>query len=619
MKKIFLTFAIALNSAIACASDTIPTPDKIPCAAADRQDSQVPDRVHLSGMIGVRIQNNAVNRLLAMDVDRLLEGYRKRPGRQAWDGEHVGKWLHAATLAWVYTGDSALRAKLDNVVKELIKCQLDDGYLGTYLPAKRWIEWDVWAHKYNLIGLLTYIRYTGDRTPLPACRKMGDLLCNTFGDEPGKRDLITAGEYQGMAPGSVLEPMVLLYRMTGEKRYGDFCRYILRAWEHPNGPHIVSRLLEGKGVDKVGPAKAYEMLSCINGILEWHRTVGDQDQKYLQAALNAWEDIVARRLYITGTASAGELFHGDRDLPNTGDVGETCVTVTWLQLNAHLLRLTGQARFAERLERVVYNQLCGAQQPDGRAWGYYVQMEGKKPYTSTLTGQCCLSSGPRGFALVPTFALTTDADGVVVNFYDAGEANLRLRDGAAVKLGIQTKYPAAEKIAVAVDPAEPREFAIKLRIPDWCPIPAFRVNGALVEVNKGSDGYAAVRRTWTKGDTIEWTFKLELRIVLGDHGNAGKAAVLYGPLVLAADESLTAGKKVRQLQLASQDVAKLDFAPEPAPEALKTWSHTQVFRVNVVTRRIAEPFPIRLAAFADAGSTKARAYYQIWLPLVSPK
>ena len=73
--------------------------------------------------------------------------------------------------------------------------------------------------------------------------------------------------------------------------------------------------------------------------------------------------------------------------------------------------MTGQARFAEQLERVVYNQLCGAQQPDGKAWGDDVQMEGKKPYTATLDGQCCLSSGPRGFALVPTFALTTDADG----------------------------------------------------------------------------------------------------------------------------------------------------------------------------------------------------------------
>ena len=83
---------------------------------ADRQDSQSPDRVRLSGWVGSRIEANEGNRLVKLDAARLLEGYRKRPGRQAWDGEHVGKWLHAATLAWVNTGDAPLRQKLDYVV-----------------------------------------------------------------------------------------------------------------------------------------------------------------------------------------------------------------------------------------------------------------------------------------------------------------------------------------------------------------------------------------------------------------------------------------------------------------------------------------------------------------------
>ena len=202
----------------------------------------MPDRVHLTGWIGMRIEANEANRLVKLDPARLLEGYRKRPGRQIWDGEHVGKWLHAATLAWVNTGDPALREKLDYVAAELVKCQLPDGYLGTYVEKDRWTQWDVWAHKYNLIGLITYMRYTGNLAPLPACRRMADLLCNTFGDEPGKRDIIKAGQHMGMAPTSVLEPMVLLYRLTGEPRYLDFCKYILRAWEQPNGPKIISTL-----------------------------------------------------------------------------------------------------------------------------------------------------------------------------------------------------------------------------------------------------------------------------------------------------------------------------------------------------------------------------------------
>jgi hypothetical protein len=589
-------------------------PDKVPLAVADRQDAQIPDRVHLSGMIGSRIQNSALNRLLPMDVDRLLEGFRKRPGRQSYDGEHVGKWLHAATLAWVYTGNAELRAKLDNVVKDLLKCQLDDGYLGTYLPPQYWTEWDVWSHKYDLIGLLTYVRYTGNTAPLAGCRKIGDLLCKTFGDGPGKRDIIKAGWHVGLAPTSVLEPMVWLYRMTGEKKYGDFCRYILRAWEQPNGPHIVSRLLEGKGVNKVGNGKAYEMLSCINGLLEWYRTTGDS--RYLRAAINAWDDILAKRLYITGTASAGEIFHGDYELVNTGNVGETCVTVTWLQLNAHLLRLTGEARFADQLERVVYNQLCGAQQPDGKAWGYYVQMEGKKPYTATLDGQCCLSSGPRGFALVPTFALTTDADGVVVNLYDAGKAQLRLRNGTAVKLGIETAYPAAGKIAISIDPAEPCRFALKLRIPQWCRKASLRINGDPVDM-KGmrSGSYAVINGNWKKGNKVELDLTLEPRVVVGQHGNKGKVAICYGPLVLAADEALLGGEhtSLNAIAVASANRTALAITPELAPEKFRTWPGAQVFHLGAVAGPDRSPLDIRLVPFAAAGATGKN--YKVWLPL----
>jgi DUF1680 family protein len=205
---LILSLLLAIPASVA--PGALPLPDKVPCAITDQQALQSPDQVHFGGWLGSRIEVNEKNRLVTLDTGRLLEGYRRRPGRQAWDGEHVGKWLHAATLAWVYTGDPALREKLDYTVRELMKCQLDDGYLGTYLDKDRWTEWDVWAHKYNLIGLLTYIRWTGNQEPLAACRRMGDLLCSTFGEGPGQRDLLKAGWHAGMAPTSVLEPMVLL-------------------------------------------------------------------------------------------------------------------------------------------------------------------------------------------------------------------------------------------------------------------------------------------------------------------------------------------------------------------------------------------------------------------------
>jgi uncharacterized protein len=624
LRSVFLLSLLPF--AASSAREIRPLADKTSLKAPDRQAFQTPDRVHLTGWLGERIAANESNRLTKLDPARLLEGYRKRPGRQAWDGEHVGKWLHAATLAWANTGDPALREKLDYTVRELLKCQLDDGYLGTYLERDRWSEWDVWAHKYNLIGLITYMRFTGNTEPLPACRRMADMLCRTFGDEPGQRDIIRAGHHVGLAPTSVLEPMVLLYRLTGELRYLDFCKYILRSWEQPNGPKVISTLLTRKRVDKVGNGKAYEMLSCLNGVLEYYRTVGDP--QLLQACLIAWQDIADKRLYLTGAASYGELFHDDYDLPNLNNVGETCVTVTWIQFNAQLLRLTGEARFADQLERVVLNQLLGAQKCDGSAWGYYVQMEGKKPYSSTLDGHCCLSSGPRGVALIPTFAATTDADGVVVNLFDAGTASLSLRDDRTVTLTTETHYPAEGRIRIRVVPSTAATFSLKLRLPPWSENAALRVNGNRTPTVKGADGYVTIRRAWKRDDLIELAFELKAQVVIGDHLNQGKIAVLYGPLVLTADAALLpqlpGTTPERPLPLSAiaapgLTLSALNLKPESAPPELKFWSGAQLFRMNAVLRRTfantrrGTPIQIRLVPFADAGETGSE--YRVWIPL----
>jgi len=317
-------------------------------------------------------------------------------------------------------------------------------------------------------------------------------------------------------------------------------------------------------------------------------------------------------------------------LPNENLVGETCVTVTWIQFNAQLLRLTGEARFADQLEHVILNQLFGAQKCDGSAWGYYVQMEGRKPYTSNLDGQCCLSSGPRGVALIPTFAVTTDAEGVVVNLYEAGTASLNLRDGMSVGLSTDTTYPGDGRIRMTLEPAEARAFAVKLRLPGWCRSAEVTVNGRKVKGRRDAEGYLALERVWKKGDRITLRLKLEPRVITGDHGNKGKVAVLYGPLVLAADEALLGnGDRARAdrgavvplnaVAAAGPTLAMLKVRPEPAPAAVKTWPGAQVFRARAVTRRalpavaIGTPLTIRLIPFADAGGTGSR--YKVWLPL----
>ena len=187
-----LTVALLVNGLLAFPGGDNAVPEAVPYVVPAGLPSVAimlsPAQVHIGGWLGARIDANEKNRLLTVDTEPLLAGYHKRPGSHPWIGEHVGKWLHAATLAWVYTGDPALKAKLDRVAADLIACQEPDGYLGTYAPEKRFglydgADWDVWSHKYNLIGLLTYYQYTGNRPALECCRRMADLLIATFPGE----------------------------------------------------------------------------------------------------------------------------------------------------------------------------------------------------------------------------------------------------------------------------------------------------------------------------------------------------------------------------------------------------------------------------------------------------
>lgn len=508
------------------------------CVVGDVMTLMGPHPSAPGGLIGKRFLLSQTNRLLKIDENELLGGFRKRPGSHPWIGEHVGKWLHAASVTYACTRNAGLRAKLDRVAHALIATQEPDGYLGTYAPDQRFglypnADWDVWSHKYNMLGLLSYYQITGDKDALVCCRRMADLLIRTFG--PGKKSILSAGTQQGMASTSVLEPIVLLYRATGDRRYLDFAQYIVSSWDEPGGPAILSTLKMIGAVDRVANGKAYEMLSNLCGLCELYRATGDR--RYLAAPLTAWKDIVANRLYITGSGSVGELWRADNVLPNGvgASICETCVTVTWEQLNIQLLRLTGEARFAEQIERTAYNHLFAAQKPTCDDWCYYTPLEGVKPYDKVTT--CCHSSGPRGVALLPSTVFGVTYDAICVNLYTPVHEVVRMSNGAAVDLTQSTTYPANGQVTITVRP-RPRAgaFALRLRIPAWSRSTALSVNGGKVPAVRAG-AWATIRRTWRAGDRVVLSFDMWPRLAIGDHGNAGCAAILAGPLVFAADTS----------------------------------------------------------------------------------
>ena len=248
-----------------------------------------------------------------MDEKGLLGGFQNRPGLHPWIGEHIGKYLDAAANTWLFTKDARLKQQMDAMANQLMATQLDDGYLGTYLNDKRWTSWDVWVHKYDLLGLLSYHRATGSVAALKTATRVGDLLVKTFGDAPGQLAIEETGEHMGMASTSVLEAMCLLYRATGDARYLSFAKYIVASWDHPKGPAIVTSLRTTHSVRKTANAKGYEMLSNLVGLLELYRLTADRT--YFDTAQTAWEDITTNRLYITGTTTSKEYFRDTGRLP----------------------------------------------------------------------------------------------------------------------------------------------------------------------------------------------------------------------------------------------------------------------------------------------------------------
>src|SRR5882757_2708767 len=421
----------------------------------------------LGGIFAERMRVNVEGRLLHIDEQVFLSPFAHRDSEgnfdAAWVGEHAGKFLDAACNVLRYDDHADLRHIAARIAKALMASQGPDGYLGTYPADRRWAGWDVWVHKYNLIGLLSYYELSADPAVLHSCRGMGDLIVSTFGDTPGQRDIISAGEHIGMAATSVLEPMCRLYRFTGDPRHLEFCRYLVRAYEQSNGPRIVSTLLQGGGVYRTANGKAYEMLSNFNGLVDLYRLTADR--KLLDAVLRAWDDIVQHQLYRTGTVSAREHFQPRGRLLTlpSSNVGETCATVTWLQLNWRLLRLTGEARFGQEIERTVYNHLLAAQDPHNGNISYYTSWVGPKECTNAIL--CCVSSGPRGISLIPQLVWGVEQGALVVNLYTPGRARFQM-EGVAVEMVSETDFPSDGHVRLTLSAERATHFTLRLRVPE---------------------------------------------------------------------------------------------------------------------------------------------------------
>jgi DUF1680 family protein len=413
-----------------------------------------------------------------------------------------------------------------------------------------------------------------------------------------------------MASSSVLEPFILLFQHTGDRKYLAFAQWLVdEDWETASGPKTVSALTSGAGVRGVGNGKALEMLITLVGVVELFRATGEQ--RYFDAVEAAWTDIVQEQLYVTGSASVGEYF-GEGILPNDGwqDIGETCVTMAWINFCLHLHRLTGDAKYFEPAERAIYNHLLAAQSEDGRGWAYYVGLRDYKRYREHTDPECCPSRGSRAMSMLPGAALSRSEDQLFINLFEPLSAEVSMRQASPVRIQVSTEYPFDGVVTVELGLERPETFGLCLRKPNWCRSFTLSVDGVRESAEVDTRGYVCTTREWTDKAKVVLELDMEPRVVTDVSGNAGRVAFMRGPVVFAADAALLPAKRLLE-----------DLAVQvgPGPEAVR-WSKPDgrtTSRLEVCTARLPAGSDF---AFNDGGRYRllsgTRGEAQDWVELV---
>ena len=495
-----------------------------------------------------------------------------------WNGEHAGKWLYAAARAADRTGDHVLKDRVLRVADYLVKMQGSDGYLGTYTPEFRFMNdererklWDVWVLGYAMAGLLEVNRYFPNPAYVEAARKVADLCQRTFA--AGRTRITDCGNHHGLSATVLIDPVMDLYSVTGEPRYLEFARFILKAADKEPALKIVSSGLAGKDLQQVGDGKVYQICWNLVGIAKLAEATGDADLRKLVRL--DWDSIRLHHLTIEGGPWGGigipspECFNA-RNFFSPEGIVETCSVMSWIQLNRELLRATGDARYAEEIERSAYNALIGAEDPNGEDWCYYAFPNGQR--VNTYYWACCKSSGAIALEELPPIAygLVHEGRDVAVNLYGPSGATLVTASAGQVALKQVTNYPFSGNATIEVTPSRTASFHLLLRVPTWAEGASIRVNGAAVAGTAIKPGaYADISRAWQPGDVVQ----IDMPVVPRLHyqtalkpkpaGNYDYVAVSRGPLIYATG-LIDGFKREETLQLPRDGTSAL-LADEAAP------------------------------------------------------
>ncbi|MBQ9114066.1 MAG: glycoside hydrolase family 127 protein [Clostridia bacterium] len=476
-----------------------------------------------------------------------------------WRGEYFGKMMRGACLTYRYLPDEELYDVLCQTVYDLLQTQDEEGRITTYTKEAEFNGWDMWTRKYVLVGCLYFYEICKDESfkteILNALQRHVDYLIQKIGQ--GKISILdTSHWYGGLNSSSILEPIVELYRLTRKDKYLTFAKYILDMGGCKGG-NLLELAEEGSLMPYQYPeVKAYETMSYFEGALAYYEVTGDE--RYLHIVEKFVDAVRKSDITIIGCAGCThELFDNSAQKQTEGTADkaimqETCVTVTWMRLQERLLRLTGEEKYANEIERSAYNalygsiniygnkQYCAEEQElvEGVPFDSYsplvnqprgIGIGGYKKFAEGGYYGCCACIGAAGTGLFPLIGVMQTRDGVVFNDYHKGVVDYITPMGNKVEFHINGDYIGQGEVIIKLSTSIPEKFSLDVRIPLWSKQPQVQVNNTIY---KTEQGYCKLEREWKNGDVIYLAFHPELRKV----DLNGKSAFIYGNVVLARDE-----------------------------------------------------------------------------------
>jgi hypothetical protein len=510
------------------------------------------------------------------------EGTRPTNPVMFWDSD-VGKWVEAASYALARERNPEIERLVDALAEKIARLQAPDGYVNSYFqriaPADRFVNLRDWHELYcagHLIeGAIAYAAATGKRALLDCMCRYADLLCRTF----GRGD----GQVRGYCGHEEIElALIRLADFTGEARYRDLARFFVD--ERGRSPNYYDGEARARGEDPAAWVhKTYEYAQAHIPVRRQDKVVGhavramylycamadlaaaDDDAGLRDACLRLWSDLTEKRLYVTGglgPSFSNEGFTTDYDLPNETAYAETCAAVG-LVMWAHRMTLaTGEARFADVMERALYNGALAGLSLGGDRFFYDNKLasRGGVERWRWHNCPCCPANIARLVASLGGYVASVRGAELSLHLYAA--ANVA---AGPMQLAIATDFPRSGHMAISVVTPPSRSFALRLRVPDWAGAATVSINGVRQDHVASDRGYLRIERTWVAGDRIDLDLAMPVRRLRARPevvANLGRVALQRGPFVYCV-ESADAGFDVDQFEVNPLLPVRVAEAPVP--------------------------------------------------------